>query len=290
MQTSIQNNVIDPPDLGTDLERLISKNLPPVPGNINRVLELLRDENSSVNQITEAICYEPSLVARILKLANSPVYALERKVTSIQMAINAIGIKTLQDIIMLEFTSATFGKSIKASNLAKDIWEHSLAVAMLSRELSNILQMRGAEEAFSCGLLHDIGKLIFLNDDAAGYLKMLYEPDENKVLTAEESQYGFTHATVGAVAVREWGMPYEISYAILHHHTSSETSRQSVVAYLVDLANIVATIKGYGLRKGYEMEIERSHPAMKLKVTSEQIDQAWDAVKDHIQLVVDTFR
>ena len=142
-----------------DIEALVETKLPPAPGSMIRITNLLRDYNASTRQISDAISYEPALVTRILRLANSPIYSFETNVTSVQMAINAVGTKILQDIVMVEFAAASFGKQIRNSAVGQKIWEHSLAVAMLARELSKLLQMHGTEETFTCGLLHDLGKL-----------------------------------------------------------------------------------------------------------------------------------
>ena len=75
-----------------------------------RITTLLRDFNASMREVTQAISYEPVLVVRILRLANSPVYALERNVTSIQSAIAAVGTKAVHDIVMIGLLRRLFQK------------------------------------------------------------------------------------------------------------------------------------------------------------------------------------
>lgn len=169
-----------------DIDSLVEKNLPPSPGSILRINRLLRDINSSTRAVTEAVSYEPMLVVRILRLVNSPIYGFERSITSIQTAIQAIGNNVLQEIVMMSLACSTFEKGIRNSAIARRIWIHSLAVALVAREMAMRLKMSGTEEAFTCGLLHDIGKFILLSSDFEHYTKMASEAKEVDMLRQEQ--------------------------------------------------------------------------------------------------------
>lgn len=272
-----------------DIESLLITKLPPSPGTMMRITTLLRDYNASMRDITQAISYEPVLVVRILRLANSPVYALERNVTSIQMAITAVGAKAVHDIVMIGLASTTFSKEIKNSQIAKKIWEHSLAVAMTARELSKVLGMRGTEEAFTCGLLHDIGKLILLSNDIEGYTSLLGYTEESEMLKGEVELYGYNHTEVGSLIARRWNLPEEVYYSILHHHNPSQSDQGNLVTHLVDIADIMTNIKGYGLRAEEESKLEFSESVMKLGFTPAHLENAWKNAESNISEVIKTF-
>lgn len=272
-----------------DIETLVETKLPPSPGSMVRINNLLRDYNSSTRQITEAISYEPALVARVLRLANSPIYSLERNVTSIQMAINAVGTKILLEIVMMEFAATTFGKQIRNSFFGQKIWEHSLTVALVARELSRTLEMQGTEESFTCGLLHDLGKLILLSNDYDGYSKILSADEESEMLILENQQYGYNHTEIGSLVARRWGLPEGVCYAILHHHNPSQADQPMLVAHIVDVADIIANVNGYGVRLEDEEKLSYSESVMKLGFTPEHLENAWNKVKDSIQDVIKTF-
>lgn len=272
-----------------DIETLLITKLPPSPGTMMRITTLLRDYNASVREVTQAISYEPVLVVRILRLANSPVYALERNVTSIQAAMAAVGTKAIHDIVMIGLASTTFAKEIKNSPIAKKIWEHSLAVAMTAREISKVLGMRGTEEAFTCGLLHDIGKLILLSNDIEGYPRVLEYTEENDMLWGEDELYGYNHAEVGSLIARRWNLPEEVYYSILHHHNPSQSEQGNLVTHLVDIADIMANIKGYGLRPEEESKLENSESVMKLGFTPAHLENAWKNAESNINEVIKTF-
>ncbi len=272
-----------------DIETLLITKLPPSPGTMMRITTLLRDYNASMRDVTQAISYEPVLVVRILRLANSPVYALERNVTSIQAAIAAVGTKAVHDIVMIGLASTTFSKEIKNSPIAKKIWEHSLAVAMTARELSRILGMRGTEEAFTCGLLHDIGKLILLTNDLEGYTNLIDIEEENAMLKGEYDLYGYNHAEVGSLIARRWNLPEEVYYSILQHHNPSQSEQGSLVTHLVDIADLMANIKGFGLRPEPESKLEMSESVMKLGFSQTHLETAWNNAESNINEVIKTF-
>ncbi|MEZ5424945.1 MAG: HDOD domain-containing protein [Pyrinomonadaceae bacterium] len=272
-----------------DIDTLLVTKLPPSPGTMMRIADLLRDYNSSMHQIAQAISYEPVLVVRILRLANSPIYALERNVTSIQSAIQAVGTKAVHDIVLIGMASTTFSKEIKNSPIAKRIWEHSIAVAMTARELSKMLGMRGTEEAFTCGLLHDIGKLILLSNFTAGFTAISEITDEAEMLNYETELYGYTHAEVGSLIARRWNLPEEVYYSILHHHNPSQSEGGNLVAHLVDVADILCNIKGYGLRPEEETKLETSESVMKLGFTPQHLENAWKNSEGNVLEVIKTF-
>lgn len=272
-----------------NIETLVETKLPPSPGSLMRISNLLRDYNASTRKITEAINYEPILVARILRLANSPIYSLERNVTSVQSAIDTVGTKAIYDIVLMGLASATFSKEIRNSPLAQKIWEHSLAVALISREVSQMLGMRGTEEAFTCGLLHDLGKIILLSNDLENYSQIAVESDEAQMLNNETQCFGFNHAEVGSLVARRWGLPDEVCYTILHHHNPSQSDQAMLAAHIVDVGDIMANINGYGLRLEEASKLEFSESVMKLGLTEEHLENIWNRVDENIAEVIRTF-
>lgn len=278
-----------PPKAKVDIETLLESKLPPSPGSMMRITGLLRDYNCPLRKITEAISYEPVLVVRILRLANSPIYSLERNVTSIHLAITAVGAKAIHDIVMIGLASTTFSRALKNSPIARKIWEHSIAVAMIARQLSKTLEMRGTEEAFTCGLLHDIGKLILLSNYIDGFSALTEINNESEMLNCETELFGYNHAEIGSLIARRWGLPEEVYYPILHHHNPSQAEHGTLVAHLVDVADIIANIRGYGLREEDASKLETSESVMKLGFTPQHLENAWNNAESNIIEVIKTF-
>ena len=254
-----------------------------------RITSVLRDYNASTSKLAEAINFEPALVTRILRLANSPLYALEKNVATIQQALTAVGTMVVHDIVMMELTSATFSKAINRSPHVKKIWKHSLAVALLARELSRMLKNRGTEEAFVCGLLHDIGKIIMLTHDEKAFAEICEGLSEGEMLREETARFGYTHAEVGALVARRWGLPEEVCNSIMNHHNPAQAEKQMVVTYVVDVADIIANHHGAGLREEDENRLAFSNSVMKLGLDPEQVEAAWANIEQSLNEVVQTF-
>lgn len=271
------------------LEELVNTKLPPSPSNVMNLTRLLEDVNTSTRKISDAISYEPALVARFLRLANSPIYSPENPIISISGAINIIGLQAIHDILMMELASVTFSREIRNSVIAKQIWEHSLAVAIISREIGKTMGMHGVEEAFTCGLLHDFGKFIFLCHDVIGFSQLLDKHDEIAMLTAEKEYFGYTHAEVGACVVQKWNLRDEIYSTILCHHNPSESKHAVVITHIVAVADMLANINGYGLRLDTNCSLENSESVAKLRISEEKLQEIWEKSQHSISEVISTF-
>lgn len=283
------NTIAENPEtvgLKIDLEAIIKSRLPPLPGSVTRILHLLQDPNVSTRTLAESVGYDPLLTLRILRLANSPMYYLQRKVRSIENAIDVIGVRTLYDIVMVGVASEAFAKEIKDSAIGRIVWEHSLTVALIARELSRKLGMRGSDEVFLCGLLHDIGKIMLLCADADQYAPVLEKSTESELLEWEVKLFGYDHAVVGSVVAQAWKLPDEVCRVIFNHHLVNSDENFSMVSHVVNVANIVANVNGYGLRLDAAENLFNSKSMMLLKIKPAQIDEIWNEIEENLQEVI----
>jgi putative nucleotidyltransferase with HDIG domain len=272
-----------------DIEQLVKTKLPPLPGSIIKISELLRDVNVSHKAIASAIGYDPLLSTRILRLANSPMYALQRRVATIGAAVSAIGLKAVYETVLLGVAADSFAKEIRQSKTGRAIWEHLLAVAFVSRELGHILGIRGAEESFTCGLLHDIGKILLLRADPQRFAQIENKHDEEMMLEWENALFGYTHAQVGALVAHRWGLPEAVCYVILNHHNPSQARQAMLVAHIVNVADEIANLHGYGLRSpGNDVSLMYSESVILLNLTPEQLKTAWIKVQEGLHDILQT--
>jgi len=272
-----------------DMDGLVKTKIPPLQGTVLRLTELLRDINVSSKTLADTVGYDPILAARILKLANSSFYARRKTVTTLHQAIESVGTKALYDMVMLGAMSESFGKEIRDSVLGRTVWEHSLAVGLVARELSKILGLRGAEEAFLCGLLHDIGKILMLRSDGERFESLLDKRSEAEMFEWEQRIYGFDHTEVGAYVTYKWGLPESIYSVIMYHHNPSKSTTSTVVANVVNAADLVANINGYGLRLEDEGRIFDCEGVSFLGLTRDQMFEAWDNIQEPLEEIIWTF-
>lgn len=285
----------------TNVEKILKANLPPLPGSVFRILELLRDINVTTNTLATAVGYDPLLAARLLRLANSSFYSRQKNVTTIPKAIETIGTKALYDAVMLGVASNAFAKEIEGSTVGRAVWEHSLAVAFIAREITDTLQMRGSENAFICGLLHDIGKFILMKSDSELFnqLPELTDGNEaNELLPYEEVYFGIDHAELGALLVKRWNLPDVISSVILHHHEPSKSPQAVFMAHVINVADTIAEINGYGIlpmiendfSDENEIDFIQTESIMALRLSQTQIFNVWEKIKTNLNEILVSFR
>lgn len=270
-----------------DLETLVKAKLPPLPGTVMRISTLLQDVNVSQKKIAEAIGYDPMLASRVLRLANSPIYSFQQKVTSLTTAVGALGNKAIYEMLLLGVVADSFGREIRNSVVGRENWLHSLATAFASRELCLLMKMRGLEEAFSCGLLHDIGKLLILRADAEVFNEIHYRSQTEHLLDVERELLGFNHAQIGALAAHRWQLSESVCNMILYHHDPSNTTQGLMMTHIVNVADQLCYLKNRKLP--IDEDFMFSESIITLDFTPEQLESVWEKVVVNLREVVKAF-
>jgi putative nucleotidyltransferase with HDIG domain len=229
-----------------ELHGLISNSctLPPMPVVATRVMRELMSPGASADSISKIIETDQALVTRILKISNSAFYGCARKVGSIQLAIVVLGFNTLKNLVIATSTKSLYHQQ---SDAEQGLWEHSLGVGVASHVLAIALCPACLEDAFTIGLLHDLGKLILYTKDPEGYSRVLAQQKQGRSChESEREAYGFSHADVGAVLASKWNLPETFEAAIGLHHSLDRpafnklTPRPKQLTALVRLANNAA--------------------------------------------------
>ncbi len=147
------------------LDRLVmlTGDLPSMPFIANKVMQIVSDPDAQVHALQKVIEDDQALAGRILKVANSALYARRRQITKLTDAIVMLGFNTIRSIAVTSATRNLYLKKGKVLGLKdKLLWEHSVASGIAGRIVANKANPIFAEEAFLWGLLHDIGKLVIL--------------------------------------------------------------------------------------------------------------------------------
>ncbi len=205
------------------------------------------------------------------------------------MAVNALGNQAIHMLVVVYAASDSFSGKDRRSPTDRALWEHSVAVALAAREISSTLGMRGGEEAFLCGLLHDIGKLLLLRHDAQLYAQVAECDDEQEMLQREQTIYGYTHAQIGALVAKRWNLPEEVSHAIYYHHQPSSAGQAMLTASTVDVADAVSNRAGIGLRRTSEGNLSETESVIALRLSEEQLQEVWKKVEASMQEMMPLF-
>lgn len=259
-----------------DLESLVQAELPPLPDVAMRVAALTQDLNSSSRAIADTIGCDPILGARVLRAANSPLYYLERNVTTLSMAVGALGNENIHQLVVATAAIDAFQRKGRSSAIETTLWEHSIAVGLAAREIMSLLGLRGTEQGFICGLLHDIGKLLLLRHNLEVYRQLISEPGDQDFLAAERSAFGYTHAQVGALAAKRWNLPETITHAIYHHHQPSQADQAMLIARVIDVADALANRAGLGVWGPTERDLSDLESVIALRLSDQQLSAVWE--------------
>jgi len=222
-------------------------NLPTPPMVFTQINKVLNNPNTSAYQIGAIISEDPALTAKVLKLTNSAFYSLPRTVTSVKQAIIILGLDVVRSLVLSASVFETFSKQY---NLDKEFldnfWRHSLSVAFMARIISRTKSFPSfleAEESFSAGLLHDIGKVIIfshLPDEFTQIKQIVADNPETSWQDVETGVLGFDHAMVGSHLAQKWNLPEDLCDAIRHHHDPESSRNDSFSTHLIHLSDYLS--------------------------------------------------
>jgi putative nucleotidyltransferase with HDIG domain len=192
---------------------------PAQPATAELVLRLVGDPDASVARLARAVETDPALAARVIRLANSPYYGAPRRVSSAQHAIVLLGRDTVRGIA----ASAACSLLDARVDFGPDgFWRHALASGAAASVVAERVGLSPAD-AFSAGLLHDIGAVLLHLRDPAAFARTQQESTMSAIVAAELETFGMTHAQAGAAALEAWGFPPAFVEAVaLHQHGVEE--------------------------------------------------------------------
>lgn len=238
-------------------EKMEIKDIPIMPQVATKILQLKEDNlEISFKELENIILIDPALTSKILKVANSALYARQREIINLQQAITLLGFKMIKSLVLLVCASNIYGTSemktgassnqLKSKSTRIGMWRHLVLTAFVSKHLAQKLgNEEKSESIFIAGLLHDIGRIVFLMnafDAYETYLERVATEPDRDILGIEEGIFGSTHQEVGKIVLQKWSFPDELIDAIGHHHSEQIDSPYRRIIEIVGLANIYARI------------------------------------------------
>jgi HD-like signal output (HDOD) protein/ActR/RegA family two-component response regulator len=218
MRTFALRDMLDDPHLKEVIGRL--KTVPSLPSLYVAVTGALRSPETPLKKIGDLIAQDMGMCAKVLQLANSAFFGLSCHVSSPQQAVSLIGIENLKALVLSVQVFSDFGGQLGQE--MGFLWEHSMTTASFAQAIARVeLGARGvADDAFTAGLLHDVGRLVLAAVFGAEYQGVLKRAAEPGALLArcEGEAFGCTHNGVGAYLLGLWGLTDSIVEAVAWHH------------------------------------------------------------------------
>jgi putative nucleotidyltransferase with HDIG domain len=236
--------------LENKLKQIIAniRNLPTPPIVFEQIQKVINEPDTSVGDVAKILSEDPAMSVKILKLTNSAFYGLSREVDSVKHAVMIIGLEAVKNLVL----SASVLNMFKANEANKEyhenFWRHSLATAFAARIIAKRYKngkFFNPDPAFSAGLIHDIGKMVF----------SCFMPKEHQMILEHQKAYpnvheleaeitvvGFNHAQMGRQLAINWKLPPRLADTIGYHHTPDLENVSDNFAYLINLADYVALV------------------------------------------------
>ena len=238
------------------LDKIINRlgELPAAPVILDKALKLTSDVQSDINDISRNISADQTLAAKVIRLSNSPLYGRIKRISSLNEAIRVLGFNQIKSIIITATTFQVF-QSGTHTRIANILWEHSLATALGARLIVQKFGCLDKEEAYLCGLLHDIGKLVLLKIIPHTYEKIIDQVKETNLpfIQVENKELGFNHVDVGNKLLTQWDFPEDLASQIATHHSINPNQKSSSMslAGVITISNSVAKYIGAGFFEPY---------------------------------------
>ena len=284
------------------LIRQIQRNLPTLPIIVSELTNIMENPDTSTQAVEEVMVSDQSLCTRILRVANTTFYRGSReKVTSANEAIGTIGFDKIKDVILTTSVFKVFAgkESAEQKFSLENMWKHSMGVASASRSIAKYLGKSWQETAYTCELVHDIGKVARFkldednNDDH--FIRDSQFALDKKVtfFQAELMNNSPRHDYLGYLICRHWGLSGAVEGVVRWHHEPNPEKRTRVapgseISELIDLvivANWIVNKLKFGF-SGHEMS---DHPsdALLARLGIDHIDNVIQDVESELELTED---
>jgi HD-like signal output (HDOD) protein len=218
-----------------------SQDLLSVPDTLLKVLDAVSSEDSSPDRIASIILNDPSLTAKVLKMANSSYYGRSAQIKTVHQGVRVLGGNAIKCIALsVSIFSAPKSGADSEADLIRRFYFHSLGVALLSRAIVEKVGGINSEEAFIAGLLHDLGGLSILYGYPKQYRKIRAAVDAGEdIIDVERRYFDVDHAELGSIIAGRWRLAESLLRVIrCHHHLQAEEDRDRMVR-IVRLADIL---------------------------------------------------
>lgn len=226
------------------------KDLPTLPDVVARVMQIVSNPLTTAEDLNQVISLDQALTFKVLRLANSAYYGFPKEITHITQAVTILGFNTIRNLALsVSVHKMLFTDKDKSLFSYRDFWKHCVAVGVCARILARRLGYKSEENAFTAGLLHDIGKSLLERADHGAFMGAI-EASRSRSLPLwqmEQELLGVDHAALGGHLAEIWNLPSELRNAIEMQHRPSEFGPPDPLVAAVHAANQICRELGLGM-------------------------------------------
>jgi HD-like signal output (HDOD) protein len=253
------------------------RDLAPLPTLAAEIIAISNNPKSTARDLALIIQKDQSLAARLLRIVNSAYYNFYRKISDVSRTIVILGLLEVKNITLAACLMQNFPTRRGPYFTPELYWRHALGAAYITRSLAKLCKDLSPEDAFTMGLLHDFGKVIFDQHFGAVFDVILREAAEkNQPLNQVEKELvGIDHAVIGALVAENWNLPKTLVHAIRYHHEPYISFSDRRVSF-VHLANYFCHKLKIGASGNPAPEELHPGTLPALGIENKNIDEVWE--------------
>jgi putative nucleotidyltransferase with HDIG domain len=258
------------------------RTVPSIPSVVVKLRQYLSDPDVSFDELAKVIEYDPGLTANLLQLANSAYFGWSGRIKTVKEAITRLGTNRIFQMVLCMSVAPLVRKPVKGYDMESNgLWKHSIAVAICAEQLALILRIPNSEEAFTAGLLHDMGKILLgtfveIDDEP---IKELVQNENLSFNEAERRVLGIDHAEAAAELLQYWKLPENVvAAARWHHNPEKADEKHRNIVDLVHVADILCIRMGWGIGTDGPLYCLNEEAEERLGVDSSMEDEVTDKV------------
>jgi HD-like signal output (HDOD) protein len=234
---------------GNRMAELIARidDLPPLPALAARALAMLSNPDTPMDEIEAAIGQDQALTTKLIKVANSALYSGYQKANTLRQVLTRIGVKTTRSLILTSSTRSYFLKNRQGMKIwGRFLWQHAVECGLGARRIAAAVSYPDPDEAFTGGIVHDVGKLIILMLFPEKYKEIEKIRKMEKIWDkdAEQQVIGADHEQIGRLLMDKWKMPDAIKACTEFHHRCQSSGEFRTLTAIVAYANRLSQIHG----------------------------------------------
>jgi putative nucleotidyltransferase with HDIG domain len=250
------------------------------PAAAEQVLRIAGNSNAGAADVARVVETDPALAARVMRLANSPYYGAPRRVSSTRHAIVMLGFDTVRGLAVSAACSLLDGRV----ELGPDgFWRHAITTACAASVIGRRVGVP-TTDAFSAGLLHDLGAVLLHRRDPQAFEDAMQSPSMSDQVAAELAAFGITHADEGANALDAWGFPAPFVEAVaMHQHGVEEPGH--ALGRVLRVAEAVAL--DHAPMPGYPTPPDISRLLIAIRLRPDELDSITREVDTQLERLAD---
>lgn len=229
------------------------KKIRTLPHIVSRLVQLVNDEDSTLQDFEEVIRLDPALVARLLTLVNSSYFGLTRKVDSISRAVALLGMKNLHNIAVTDAIQGMLRSDFGTAEFSPQrLWLHSAASSICCKMIAERIFSINGDDAYLCGILHDIGLIVEMETEKEIFLKLIERLVINgpTIIELEQDLFQSNHCQIGYMLAKDWSIPDPIADAIRDHHQDNGAIIPHSPTGILQMSEYIIQQLGFSIKDG----------------------------------------